>query len=80
MKPERLPGLQPRALTEALAASLVTFAADTGPVIVAEGIETPDELRVLRSLGISYGQGYYLGRPASLPLFAPAPRSSVLSA
>jgi len=35
--------------------------------LVAEGIETEDDLRVLRDLGIAYGQGYFLGRPAQLP-------------
>ncbi len=35
--------------------------------LVAEGIETEDDLRVLRDLGIEYGQGYLLGRPALLP-------------
>lgn len=42
-----------------------------GSALVAEGIETEDELRVLRDLGICYGQGYLLGRPA------PAPREQV---
>ena len=36
--------------------------------LIAEGIETPDDLRVLRDLGIPYGQGYLLGRPARGPL------------
>lgn len=31
--------------------------------LVAEGIETADDLRVLRDLGIHLGQGYFLGRP-----------------
>ena len=35
--------------------------------LVAEGIETEEDLRVLRDLGIEYGQGYFLGRPALLP-------------
>jgi EAL domain-containing protein (putative c-di-GMP-specific phosphodiesterase class I) len=50
----------------ALAAALVTFANDTGALIVAEGIESKDELDVLRDLGVRYGQGYYLGRPAPI--------------
>ena len=33
--------------------------------LVAEGIESADDLRVLRDLGIPYGQGYFLGRPES---------------
>lgn len=35
--------------------------------LVAEGIETEADLRVVRDLGIPYGQGYFLGRPANLP-------------
>lgn len=35
--------------------------------LVAEGIETEDDLRVLRDIGIEYGQGYFLGRPALQP-------------
>jgi EAL domain-containing protein (putative c-di-GMP-specific phosphodiesterase class I)/ActR/RegA family two-component response regulator len=50
----------------ALAAALVAFAASIGASITAEGIETVDELDTVRELGISCGQGYYLGRPARL--------------
>lgn len=50
----------------ALARALVGFAAETGAKVVAEGVETADELEVLRDLGIRFGQGYYLGRPGSL--------------
>ena len=35
-----------------------------GCSVVAEGIETEDELAVVRSLGVEYGQGYFWGRPA----------------
>lgn len=34
-----------------------------GAEVIAEGIEKPDELQVLRDLGIEYGQGYLLGKP-----------------
>jgi EAL domain-containing protein (putative c-di-GMP-specific phosphodiesterase class I) len=47
----------------ALAASLVGFARELGASLIAEGVETAAELRALRELGISHGQGYYLGRP-----------------
>ncbi len=49
-----------------LAASLVMFANDTGARIIAEGVETRDEMTVLCDLGIDYAQGYLLGRPAAL--------------
>lgn len=47
----------------ALASALVSFAAETGSRIVAEGVETMAELHTLRTLGVSYAQGYLLGRP-----------------
>lgn len=50
----------------ALASSLVSFARETGSLIVAEGIETDSELKVLGALGIRYGQGFYLQRPSPL--------------
>ena len=48
----------------ALIGSLVHFARSTGASICAEGIETLDELRVLIHLGVAYGQGWALSRPA----------------
>jgi diguanylate cyclase (GGDEF)-like protein/PAS domain S-box-containing protein len=36
--------------------------------VVAEGLETAEQLTILKSLGITRGQGYYLGKP--LPLVA----------
>jgi len=35
--------------------------------VIAEGIETQEELAVLKQLGIVYCQGYLLGRPEVLP-------------
>jgi EAL domain-containing protein (putative c-di-GMP-specific phosphodiesterase class I) len=51
---------------EALASSLVHFAAGIDATIAAEGIESADDLALLRSLGVGYGQGFYLARPSSL--------------
>jgi hypothetical protein len=34
--------------------------------VIAEGIEREGELATVRELGIEYGQGYLLGRPADL--------------
>lgn len=49
-----------------LGAALVSFAAEIGADIVAEGIETGAELDTLRDLGVPLAQGYFLGRPADL--------------
>ena len=51
---------------EALAWSLVRFAEGIDATITAEGIESPEDLAVLRSLGVAYGQGFYLARPSGL--------------
>jgi EAL domain-containing protein (putative c-di-GMP-specific phosphodiesterase class I) len=51
---------------QALAGALVNFAARTRAKIVAEGVETTAELDAIHELGIEYGQGYLLGRPAPL--------------
>jgi len=34
-----------------------------GALTIAEGVETPAQLRTIRRLGIAAGQGYLLGRP-----------------
>jgi EAL domain-containing protein (putative c-di-GMP-specific phosphodiesterase class I)/FixJ family two-component response regulator len=51
----------------ALATALISFASEIGADIIAEGIETEEEFETLHSLGAAYGQGYFLGTPASLP-------------
>jgi EAL domain-containing protein (putative c-di-GMP-specific phosphodiesterase class I) len=48
----------------ALVSGLVYFASETGCELIAEGIETDEELAALRDLGIQLGQGFFLARPA----------------
>ncbi len=43
--------------------SLVEFARLTGMQLIAEGIETEEQLKLLLQLGVHYGQGYFLGKP-----------------
>lgn len=45
--------------------ALLQIAEIFGTSLVAEGIENEDDLRVLRDLGITYGQGYLLARPSA---------------
>lgn len=47
----------------ALTSALVSFAAESGARVVAEGIENASELATLRDLGVIYGQGFHLARP-----------------
>ncbi len=51
----------------ALVAAMVSFSAETGASLIAEGVETAEELRALLAIGVQKGQGYFLGRPADLP-------------
>src|SRR5262245_25661706 len=53
-------------VAHALASSLVTFAEQVGVRVIAEGIETEDELDSLLEIGFEYGQGFYFGMPAPL--------------
>jgi len=61
-------GLDTRIKSRALAASLIGFAEQTGSKIIAEGVETETELKILKELGVQKAQGYLFGRP--LPLAA----------
>ncbi|WP_189531129.1 GGDEF domain-containing protein [Paludibacterium paludis] len=54
-------------LKEQFVRSMVDIARESGAMLVAEGIESPAELRTLRNLGVSYGQGYLIGRPLAVP-------------
>jgi diguanylate cyclase (GGDEF)-like protein len=49
----------------AVVGSLQELARRWGAWVIAEGIETPEQLKVVRELEISAGQGYLLGRPGS---------------
>jgi EAL domain-containing protein (putative c-di-GMP-specific phosphodiesterase class I)/ActR/RegA family two-component response regulator len=44
--------------------NILALANDFGCEVILEGIETAETLEAARALGIRYGQGYYLGRPA----------------
>ena len=63
---------------QSLGRALLTFGLEAyRTTIVAEGIETKEELETLRSLGCPGGQGYLLGRPARL--YPPLPAIAVPS-
>ncbi|GIG30619.1 EAL domain-containing protein [Cellulomonas marina] len=46
-----------------LVTALVQFAHGSGTTVVAEGVETFDDVVALRALGVDLGQGWYFGRP-----------------
>ena len=61
--------------------SIQQIAESCGTHVIAEGIESAEELRVVKSIGIALGQGYFIARPSPTPpLIASTETSSVISA
>ncbi|WP_054940226.1 EAL domain-containing protein [Paenibacillus ihuae] len=56
------------------------YAARSATRVIAEGIETAEELLFLQRAGIDFGQGYALGRPAQLPVHGALPPGSIQAA
>jgi diguanylate cyclase (GGDEF)-like protein len=54
--------------TRAMVRSLVTLAHDLGMRVIAEGIETPEQLNLIKDMGGNEAQGYLLGRPTPDPV------------
>lgn len=42
---------------------MVAMAERMGTCLIAEGVETPEEFRIMQSLGVPLCQGFYLGKP-----------------
>jgi EAL domain-containing protein (putative c-di-GMP-specific phosphodiesterase class I) len=56
----------------ALVRSLTHLCRDLRCSTIGERIETAEEARASRDLGVDYGQGYYFGKPAPVPRYEPA--------
>ncbi|WP_333874227.1 GGDEF domain-containing protein [Methylobacter sp.] len=48
--------------------SIQNIASSLNCNVIAEGIETEDEFKVVEQLGITHAQGYYFARPTAIPL------------
>jgi diguanylate cyclase (GGDEF)-like protein/PAS domain S-box-containing protein len=66
-------GIDVNRQNQAVASAIVTLGQTLELDLVAEGIETPGELRSLEVLGVQIGQGYHLGRPGPAALVCPNP-------
>jgi diguanylate cyclase (GGDEF)-like protein len=51
--------------------SIQSIALSSGTQVIAEGIETAAECRVIRDIGIACGQGYFIARPTHIPPLSP---------
>jgi len=59
-------GLETDPIKREIVGSLAAIGERIGATLIAEGIEREEERRALVQLGISYGQGFLLGRPVFL--------------
>jgi EAL domain-containing protein (putative c-di-GMP-specific phosphodiesterase class I) len=48
-----------------LVQALVTLAINLGMTVVAEGIESPDQVALLQAVECEFAQGYHFGKPMS---------------
>jgi diguanylate cyclase (GGDEF)-like protein len=58
-------GLKPK--SEAMVRSLITLAKSIGMRVIVEGVETPEQLELIKTFGADDVQGYLTGRPAPDP-------------
>ena len=61
--------------------SIQSIAQSCGTHVIAEGVETEAELKVVKDLGIALGQGYFIARPSPTPpLFASTETGRIINA
>lgn len=60
---EMVRNVQDDSLKKAAIKGIVQFCKESNIKVIAEGIEHKEELLTLLSLGVDYGQGYFLGKP-----------------
>jgi EAL domain-containing protein (putative c-di-GMP-specific phosphodiesterase class I) len=56
---------------QAMVEALVRFALRTGTTVIAEGVETEDELACVEKIGVTHAQGYLIRRPRPLTIGRP---------
>ncbi|WP_376770956.1 putative bifunctional diguanylate cyclase/phosphodiesterase [Streptosporangium becharense] len=62
-----------------LTRTIVRLGHDLGLIVVAEGIERPEQLELLREMGCTRGQGFLVARPMAAPGVASLMRTSLSS-
>jgi EAL domain-containing protein (putative c-di-GMP-specific phosphodiesterase class I) len=50
-------------VNQTMVKALLTLGRGIGATVIAEGIQTEDEVQALKAMGIDYGQGHFLARP-----------------
>ncbi len=66
----------------AMLQDMIRLIRNRGHKILIEGVETEEQLRLVRQMEIDYAQGYYIGRPVGAERLsaaaAPYPRPNML--
>ena len=63
---ELIRGIDKYSTKQAIVRSMYEFSKLTDCNLIAEGIETEDELKTLIDIGVQYGQGYFIQKPEEL--------------
>jgi GGDEF domain-containing protein len=61
-------GIQSDPVKISFVRSIRSIARSLNCQVIAEGVETEAEFRIIQNLGISYAQGFYFAKPAPVPL------------
>jgi EAL domain-containing protein (putative c-di-GMP-specific phosphodiesterase class I) len=72
-------GIEPQSSDRPFIRMIVELANSLDLGVVAEGIESRDQLAALRELGCGFGQGFYLGSPTTLEPGGHAPRLNAIA-
>lgn len=64
-------GLSADPVLHTLVGALVSFAHGNGTGVIAEGVETADDVAALRGLGVDEAQGWFFGRPGPAAALGP---------
>jgi EAL domain-containing protein (putative c-di-GMP-specific phosphodiesterase class I) len=60
-------GVHERRVSQQVVKAILEMGQGIDAAVVAEGIETQEELKALKDMGMRYGQGYLFGKPFELP-------------
>lgn len=68
-------GIESNLIQQEVLRSLVELCGKVGATVIAEGVETAEEIGILRAHGVELGQGFYFSHPASALPPGPSGRS-----
>ena len=69
-------GIEFESENRAIVETIIGLAANLDLRVIAEGVETPEQLKIVRDLGCHYAQGFYIGHPVPPEAFEDLMRGS----